>query len=412
MRSVLWYPKAGAGWRPPEPRDRGARYLFFTNECVGLGHLRRCLALAEAVRALDPAGSVLIVTGSQALPQEPPQGVDLVKLPALGRDEQGSVGARSLDVPHGRITEVRAQVALATATAFDPDVVVIDKLPLGLAGELLPTLEALRRSGRARVVLGLRDIEDDPARVRRSWAARGLRDAVSRYYDEVLVYGPDAGQDALACVGWSATQPPVRHVGYVGTPLPPAAAGLPPQYLLVTSGGGVDGHALSAAVLDAVRLRPLGLPVVLVAGPLMPADLVASLRDQARGLDVTVLVSRPDLDAVIVGARAAVTMAGYNTVSELLRSGTPALLVPRVQPSSEQLIRATRLADAGLVHLMHPDRLTPSTVREALDDLLAVPRHAGAAEGYDGAAQGAAALVRLAALAADDDEPAAARAAR
>ena len=64
------------------------------------------------------------------------------------------------------------------------------------------------------MVLGLRDIEDNPARVRRAWGAPGLRAAIERCYDAVLVYGPGSTPDAIDCTGWDL-EVPVRHVGYV-----------------------------------------------------------------------------------------------------------------------------------------------------------------------------------------------------
>ena len=45
----------------------GLRALFITNECAGLGHLRRTINLARAVTEADPDATALIVTGSAAL---------------------------------------------------------------------------------------------------------------------------------------------------------------------------------------------------------------------------------------------------------------------------------------------------------------------------------------------------------
>ena len=76
------------------------------------------------------------------------------------------------------------------------------------------------------------------------------------------------------------------------------------------------------------------------------------------------------MEYVIVGARAVVSMAGYNTVSELMRARKPALLVPRSGPSQEQLIRARSLMATGLQDMLHPAELSPATLRRSLDRLL------------------------------------------
>src|SRR5260370_34658044 len=82
-------------------------------------------------------------------------------------------------------------------------------------------------------------------------------------------------------------------------------------------------------------------------------------------------------------------MAGYNTVAESVQARTPLLLVPRVRPGQEQLIRARFLAERGLAEMIHPDELTPATMRAALDRLVSrgpAPRQAEHFHGTDPAA--------------------------
>ena len=63
-------------------------------------------------------------------------------------------------------------------------------------------------------MLGLRDVEDGPEGVRRRWDG-ATRDALARYYDAVLVYGPTSSPDALVTLGWEDLPVPVHHVGHV-----------------------------------------------------------------------------------------------------------------------------------------------------------------------------------------------------
>ncbi|MET0927228.1 MAG: glycosyltransferase, partial [Solirubrobacterales bacterium] len=127
--------------------------------------------------------------------------------------------------------------------------------------------------------------------------------------------------------------------------------------------------------------------------PFMASGEVARLREAANGVDVRIHEFRADMAAVLGGARAIVSMAGYCTVAEVLATGKPALLVPRAFPRQEQLNRATRLADAGRVAILTPDDLGPASMGRALDELLA--REASAAEPALGA-DDAAALLRSA----------------
>jgi predicted glycosyltransferase len=127
---------------------------------------------------------------------------------------------------------------------------------------------------------------------------------------------------------------PINHVGYVGTPVPDSGPrDLEGGYLLVTAGAGFDGFPLIATFAHAVRLRPLGCRSVIVTGPLMAPAQRRRIRDVTTGLDIEVHELRRDMESVIAGARAVVSMAGYNTVSELMRARKPALLVPRGGPS-------------------------------------------------------------------------------
>jgi predicted glycosyltransferase len=347
---------------------------------------------------MDPSASALVITGAPLTPGLAlPAGVDTVKLPMLRRDPVNGLGARNLQMESDDLHDLRASLALAAATAFAPDVAVIDKLPLGLGGELEPTLQALRATG-TRIVLGLRDVEEDPVAVRRRWRETGAREAVRRYYDAVLVYGPDGGTaDAISCVGPIGPGTEVHRVGYIGAPLPSEPpADLPPEYLLATVGGGADGFPVLAALIDAVRDRPLGLPVVVVAGPLMDPGEVRELRRRADGLPVQLFEARPDMDAVVAGARAVVAMAGYNTVAEIARAGHPAVLVPRVGPSAEQLIRARALAEDGAVAMIHPDELTPARMADELAAMLVRPQPTFAPAEHCGATVAAEILADLA----------------
>jgi predicted glycosyltransferase len=358
------------------PLPRESRFLLFSNEAVGLGHLRRTIAITGRLARSDIHATSLIVTGSpvQAFFDLPPR-VEIVTLPTLRRDRRGRHHSRRLALEDGEIKRLRSEIAQATALAFEPDCVVVDRLPLGLNEELTPTLRALRATG-CKLVLGLRDIEDDPSEVRRTWGPE-QRDAIRRLYDLVLVYGPlSPPLDVLDCLRLDADglPVPVVHVGYVSG----ANGAVPDQpsedYVLATVGGGADGFAVLAAFVEAVRLNPLTYPAVVVTGPLMPRDEVERLEELAEGLDITVWRFRPNLEHLISQARAVVCMAGYNTVAEVMRARAPALLVPRVRPIREQLLRAQELGRRGLQDVLHPDDLSASTMREAIDRLLARSR--------------------------------------
>jgi predicted glycosyltransferase len=85
-----------------------------------------------------------------------------------------------------------------------------------------------------------------------------------------------------------------------------------------------------------------------------------------------------------------VSQAGYNTVLETLQTRTRAVLVPfAAGGESEQTLRATLLAERGLVQMVQEAALTPATLAAAVDRAAARPRPAPGAIDLGGARRSA-----------------------
>ena len=97
-----------------------------------------------------------------------PPNVDTLKLPGLRKLANGQYCSRRLDIPKAQMRRLRSAVLRETVKAFRPDVVLVDKHPLGVGGEMRPALDVAKAAG-ARIVLGLRDILDAPAVVMKEW---------------------------------------------------------------------------------------------------------------------------------------------------------------------------------------------------------------------------------------------------
>src|SRR5206468_3876867 len=99
----------------------------------------------------------------------------------------------------------------------------------------------------------------------------------------------------------------------------------------------------------------------------MPRETQQRLRQRAAThprLRVVELVREPAL--LLQQADRVIAMGGYNTICEVLSFEKRALIVPRVRPQREQLIRAERLRDLGLLDVLHPDELNPRALTEWL----------------------------------------------
>lgn len=350
---------------------------MYSHDSYGLGHLRRTLALAEAFVERAPCTSVLILTGSTmsgTFRMSP--GIDLVKLPSAVKVASGVYEPGRMFVSFESLKNLRASLILSTARSFAPDAFVVDKAPLGMKREVLPTLEFLRNERPGTLtVLGLRDVMDDPGRICRNWREGRISEAIEDFYDTILVYGPREVYDPLPEYGLSeATLRRCHYVGYVGRgPTLEATSDLQyqPGYVLVTAGGGGDGSYLVESYLASLREREPSFDSIVVTGPLMDDESKRRIDRLARGLRVQVLEFRADMERLIARACAVVAMGGYNTTCELLAARKPALIVPRVEPRVEQLIRAERLAKLGLVEMIHPADLTPTLMRSKVEELLA-----------------------------------------
>jgi predicted glycosyltransferase len=364
-----------------------AKLMYYCHDTFGLGHLRRTLTLAGDLRARLPHVSQLIVTGSPIAHGFPyPDGTDFIKLPAVVKTDAGRYEARSLPIPLGEVREMRSDILLSAARHFAPDALIVDHAPAGLQGEAVATLRYLKeRAPRTRLVLGLRDVVDEASRVRRAWTEEGIYQLLDDVYDLILVYGHRHLYDAVAEYRLSPrAAAKTRFVGYLGRP--PASrpreevrAALPlhtDRLVVVTAGGGGDGRQLFETVLAGLRRRPdpIDFDCLLVGGPLMAEGDRARLRALAEGLPgVHLRDFAAEMTSYLGAADAVVSMGGYNSVCELLSLRRPALIVPRVRPRTEQLIRAETLSRLGLVRMLHPDELSPRRIMAEVSALLAEP---------------------------------------
>lgn len=364
----------------------GPRLLIYSQDGLGLGHLRRTTLLASTFLEARPDASVLTVSDSPVGQFFSTRaGHDYLKLPSIRKVGPGDWRPVSMSLPFGDVRALRRTLIRAAVEGFGPDLVLVDHMPHGAMGELLPALEAV--SHRARLVLGLRDIVDAPPTVRRRWQEEGALEALQQHYEAVLVYGSRDVFDVAAQYGWPAQLARrVRYCGYVCSPpssRPPTSVrrrllrGTPGSELVVAmAGGGADGHALFENLLRAVPALVAERPckVVVVTGPFLPEARRRMLWRLARGLPVRLISSVDDAPSYIMSADLVVAMAGYNTTAEILGLARRALLVPREGPSAEQRMRASRFAERGWVRWLSPDSLSPEVLAAGMVEALAGPR--------------------------------------
>ncbi|ORE94420.1 Membrane-anchored protein [Stappia sp. 22II-S9-Z10] len=359
------------------------RVLIYSHDSFGLGHLRRCRAIAHSMVGAMDTLSVIILSGSPIIGSfDFRSRVDFVRVPGVIKLRNGAYSSHSLSLGIEDLLRLRASIIEHTAEVFDPDLMIVDKEPLGLRGEVQPTLEMLKDRG-TRLVLGLRDVMDDPASLADEWERKHAVAALEDLYDEVWVYGKNEVHDPLEGITVSqSVRDKMLFTGYLKRDLPNGddAGELNPfeeePFILVTPGGGGDGMELVDWVLRAYEAheRPL-FPALIVLGPFMPTDKQAEFKARADALrHVHVIRFTPVIEKLMSEATAIVGMGGYNIFCEILSFDKPTLLVPRVVPRQEQAIRARKAEAAGLVTCLPIDDYP--NVDRMIDALADLPERA------------------------------------
>ncbi len=343
---------------------RNPRILIYSHDSFGLGHLRRCRAIAHGLVGAWSELTVLILSGSPIIGSfDFRSRVDFVRIPGVIKLRNGEYTSLSLHLDTEHTLKIRASIIEHTAEVFAPDIFIVDKEPLGLRGEVRPTLDLLRQQG-THLVLGLRDVLDDPDALHEEWLRKGSYPALEDYYDDIWVYGIQSVHDPLEGLQVSdAVRGRTLFTGYLPRSVPQDVHTVEPipfedgSYLLVTPGGGGDGVELVDWVMRAYETSGDDLrPAVIVLGPFMDVEHQAAFIARAETLDnIHMLRFTPQIEPLMVNAAGIVGMGGYNIFCEILSFDRPTLLVPRVVPRREQSIRASRAAEAGLLTVLPID---------------------------------------------------------
>lgn len=370
---------------PSRARADAARVLIYSHDTFGLGHLRRSRAIANALAEGRPGVSVVIISGSPVIGNfEFGSGVDYVRIPGVTKLPEGDYRSLNLNVSLDDAVGLRQSLILQTAESFRPDVFIVDKEPTGFRGEVVPALEHLQGRG-CRLVLGIRDVMDEPALLVPEWERKGALDALTRYYDEIWVYGLREVYEPLAALPLgAAVEKRITYTGYLRRDLPQESglARYPKitrqPFVLVTTGGGGDGEDLIDWVISAYEADPaLELPALIVFGPFINRDRRRSFLERvARHPKLDALSFETKLEVLMQKAAAVVAMGGYNTFCEILSLDKRALIVPRTRPRLEQHIRAVEAERLGLARMLGEEdgRRDPLRMAAALRGLATQPR--------------------------------------
>ncbi|MBB3407031.1 putative glycosyltransferase [Rhizobium sp. BK316] len=357
-------------------RLEDARILMYSHDTFGLGHLRRCRTIAHALVEDYRGLNILIISGATiAGAFDYRARVDFVKIPSVIKLRNGEYTSLASHIDLQDTLKMRESSIRHTAETFEPDIFIVDKEPMGLKGEIEETLAYLKARGTT-LVLGLREIMDAPHLLEAEWKRNSIMQKIDQYYDSIWVYGPPDFYDPL--VGLDVPAGVRRKMDFVGFLQRSVSKGKnslnarKDDYILVTTGGGGDGSDLVHDVMNAYEAdETLTQKALVVLGPYMPAAERAKLVKKGEKIPyIEVIEFDNHMEELIDGATAVVAMGGYNTYCEILSFDKPALIVPRVAPREEQLLRARRASELGLIDMLLPvQSADPAIMAETLKRL-------------------------------------------
>src|SRR3569832_534536 len=126
--------------------SRSKRVLLYSHDSFGLGHVSRYRTIANAIVETDKSVSELILSGSPMIGSyEFRSGIDFVRIPGVVKQiDTGEYDSANLRLNVEHTLAMRTRIIKDTADIYRPDLFIVDKEPLGLRGEVLPTLEMLK----------------------------------------------------------------------------------------------------------------------------------------------------------------------------------------------------------------------------------------------------------------------------
>ncbi len=362
------------------------RVMFYCQHVLGMGHLVRS---AEIARALARDFSVLFVTGGE-IPEgfRFPENIETCELiPLKTSPDFSDLLLCDFSWALEETKAIRRELLLHAFDEFQPDILITELFPFGrkqFSFELLPLLARARnRDGKTMIVSSIRDILVN--RKDKAQHEERVCGIVNSFYDLVLVHGDEQFQTLEETFSRVADlQCPVEYTGYVVQQSKAATAergDVPSENCLkptivVSNGSGMcpSGHQLVESVLQAAPLLQERIPhqFQVFAGPLIPENVYQRMQETAaRSGNVTLARYTPELPALLRCAQLSISMAGYNTVMDILAAGVRALVYPVTgNGDDEQYRRAGKLAAMDVLGVLEENQFEPARLARTIEEAL------------------------------------------
>ena len=282
----------------------------------------------------------------------------------------------------------RAGFLISRLSAIKPDVFVTEFFPFGrlaCGAELSLALSYLKREGAKIYASVPAPYFSHPAE------AVGELFDFCRYYDRLLIHTPVSPDlDLMAKYiplekrisrgqflrVFEKLSPKIKFTGYMMDKTAPATSRK--KLIIFTRGAGTTSFNLLACGIRARKLVDSSYKFLVVCGPATDGKELARLRRLARG-EKAVIVKKEEPHLVRLLARAAVCVSsGGQTVYELLRLGTKAVISPFSgypgHERADQTARAALLKNLAGASVLDENSLSPEKLAREINKQLAAPK--------------------------------------
>lgn len=359
-------------------RNRQKRAIFFVFDGgTGLGHLRRLSCIA---RHLQGDFACLLVTGHRAAANwfVPPE-CEYVHVPAWDSllAEKAAYWGRKpfLEGSPDAVTEFRRQMLQGVVNAFQPDIIIVDHLPLGMREELSSIIEHTP----CLKYLVTRAIQNETENLGQLLLAGPARQAIELLYHRVFVAVDEQVFDL--CLQYPQLAELSEKFSTVGYVVEAATASHISEYrnkrgvsandiwAVASAGGGQHGEQLIEASCNlALRFPQVAFDVVIGPRSSLPHDNIGGINHPPPNLRVH--RELPDLAHLHAAADIVISSGGYNSLLEALQGNARIICVPsRKDERDEQYVHAVKLSSYASIDVSIDVHQLPVMFENAIEAL-------------------------------------------
>ncbi|MCJ8338292.1 MAG: hypothetical protein MJK10_07460 [Pseudomonadales bacterium] len=352
------------------------RIIFYVQYLLGIGHVRRATLIVQAL--CRQGAKVDVIFGGMPVPSMSFGAATVHHLTAVKSADAAFNGLVKADgsVFSNADKTQRSRELLNLCQQLQADLIVTETYPFGrrqMRFELLPLLQWVKSQPQPPLlVASVRDILQRRSEKREQECIA----LVQQHYQQVLVHGdPNFYPLQQSFPPAAAINDKINYSGYVCPELHQANEQRPENGKIVVSiGGGSVGREILAAALT---LYQSGFASdrqwLLITGPNMsPADKAYFHSHSDQRLSVVELAD--NFLQQLSSAYVSVSMAGYNTVMDLLLTKVAAVVIPfEGEGETEQLARSEVLAEEGVFEVLRNGQLSSDNLRLAINSATSQP---------------------------------------